>query len=395
MRYLQWNCEEVFTFSKELHNHCYNFDNCKKRIMKYTVLSILSVLFTLNVNSQSSQLSLEDFYSDNYQLLVKTDSIFNTLNDTTKVAQMIMPAIGKYGQTDATIDALVQDQLIGGILLLNGTKSQFAAWTKKYEEQNAQLGSLPFLYSADAEPTLVNRKMKNSTPVQKAVDLTSKDEVVDCAKTISDDLNEVGINYNFAPVVDVSANATVGYRGFGLKEENIIPFSDAFIQQTQSQNIIATAKHFPGHGLVSGDTHKALQVIDGELQELKYYPPLIANNVLSIMIAHIAIENNEEFDTDGLPATTSRIIVNDLLRDSLGFQGLIVTDAMNMGGVVNVPNCYYLAANAGCDILLMPKDARKAHAELLAKYQSSEEFQSRVDLAVKRIIRMKICLGLL
>lgn len=358
----------------------------------------IGILFSIVISSLSlaqEKLTLSDFYSDNYTLYEKTDSIFNTLNNTTKVAQMIMPAIGKHGEEETTIDSLVNEQIVGGILLLNGTKDQYKGWTTKYEKMNASIGNLPFLYSADAEPSLVNRKMKNSTPVSKAVDLTTKDEVIECAETISNDLNEVGVNYNFAPVVDVSKNATVGYRGFGLNEANILPFSEAFIAQTQSQNIIATAKHFPGHGLVSGDTHKALQMIDGELKELKYYPPLIEKNVLSIMIAHIAVKNNDEFGTDGMPATTSRKIVTELLRDSLGFQGLIVTDAMNMGGVVNVPNCYVLAADAGCDILLMPEDARKAHADLLAKYESDAEFKSRVDIAVKRIIRMKLCLGLM
>ena len=83
----------------------------------------------------------------------------------------------------------------------------------------------------------------------------------------------------------MSPNTTVGFRSFGAVPANIIPWSDAFIQETQRNNIIATAKHFPGHGLVTGDTHKALQVIDGEMKEICNYPTLIANGVLSIMVA--------------------------------------------------------------------------------------------------------------
>jgi beta-N-acetylhexosaminidase len=324
----------------------------------------------------------------------KVDSVFSTLDETAIVAQLIMPAIGKYGSPEDTIDALVEKNMIGGLLLLNGTKDQFKGWTTKFETYNKTNNHLPFLYSADAEPTLVNRKMLGSTPVKKAVEIGSLSEVTEVATTISNDLNEAGVNYNFAPVVDVSANKTVGYRGFGSQPENIIPFSQEFVRQTQSQNIVATAKHFPGHGLVSGDTHKALQVIDGELKELKNYPPLIENGVLSIMIAHIAIKNNSEFNTDGLPATTSKKIVTDLLRDSLAFEGLIVTDAMNMGGVVNVPNCYVKAIEAGCDILLMPKEISKAHNEILQEYLENELFKKGVDESAKRIIRMKICLGL-
>src|SRR5690606_29247693 len=120
----------------------------------------------------------------------------------------------------------------------------------------------------------------------------------------------------FAPVLDMSSNATVGYRGFGSNPENITPWSNAFIATTQSHNIIATAKHFPGHGLVSGDTHKALQMIDGELKEVNYYPPTIEAGVTSIMIGHLAVKNNPQFNTEGMPATTSSKIVTDLLRDS-------------------------------------------------------------------------------
>jgi beta-N-acetylhexosaminidase len=306
-----------------------------------------------------------------------------------------MPAVGRYGTTADTIEMLLKDQRIGGVLLLNGTKDEFGAWTKRFNHLNKEVGALPFLYSADAEPSLVNRKMKGSTEVKKAVEIASIEEVQAVAQTISDDLNAVGVNYNFAPVVDVAKNATVGYRGFGSDPLNIVPFCQAFIRTTQQNNIIATAKHFPGHGLVSGDTHKSLQVIDGELKELSNYPPLIQDSVLSIMIAHIAVKNNELYDTEGMPATTSRRIVSDLLRDSLGFNGLIVTDAMNMGGVVNVENAYSKAIAAGCDILLMPVNSFKAHDEILKEYDSNAAFRFGVDASVKRIIRMKIALGLI
>ena len=263
------------------------------------------------------------------------------------------------------------------------------------ENSNKKYGNLPFLYSADAEPSLVNRKITGSTPVKKANELISIDEVKSVAEIISKDLNDIGINYNFSPVVDMSPNKTVGFRSFGAVPANIIPWSDAFIQSTQNKNIIATAKHFPGHGLVSGDTHKALQVIDGEMKEIKNYPELIKNGVLSIMVAHIAVQNNKRFSTDGLPSTCSEKIVTKLLKDSLGFKGLIVTDAMNMGGVVNVPNASSKAVSAGCDIVLMPVDAKKAHSEILELYRSNKDFKNKVDASAKKIIRMKICLGLM
>ena len=338
--------------------------------------------------------SINDYLKENPKLELLTDSIFASLSIKQRVAQLIMPAAGKYGKPHETINGLIKDSLIGGILMLNGTVEQFTTWIQSFNEMNQAQGNLPFLYSADAEPSLVNRKIMGSTPVKKANEIDSIEEVESVTQKISADLNKIGINYNFSPVVDMSPNSTVGYRSFGKNPENIIPWSNQFIQTTQQNNIIATAKHFPGHGLVSGDTHKSLQVINGPLKEIQNYPPLIKNGVLSIMVAHIAIENNEIFSTDGLPSTCSRKVVHDLLRDSLKFDGLIVTDAMNMGGVRNVPNNNTKAIAAGCDILLMPADARKAHGELMIAY-NDDNMKETIDASVRRIIRMKICLGLL
>jgi beta-N-acetylhexosaminidase len=377
--------------------------------MKLPILSILSIGLLFNSCAQAPQkkerkqevvqiqteFELQDFLKENKDLDAAVDKVFASLDDTAIVAQLIMPAVGRLGQEKATIDQHIKDRIIGGVLMLNGTKEGFTSWISDFEKQNATYGNLPFLYSADAEPSLVNRKITGSTIVKKANEMKSIEEVRTCAQTISKDLNDIGINYNFSPVVDMSPNATVGFRSFGAVPANIIPWSGAFIEETQAQGIIATAKHFPGHGLVSGDTHKALQVIDGELKEIQNYPPLIAQGVLSIMVAHIAVQNNAKYNTNGLPSTCSKSIVTDLLKTEMGYKGLIVTDAMNMGGVVAVPEAAYKAVAAGCDIVLMPVDAKKAHTELLLHYRKDAAFKAQVDAAAKKIIRMKIALGLL
>ena len=283
-----------------------------------------------------TEFSLNNFLESNVDLDNKTNLVFNLMDDSSKVAQLLMPAVGRMGLTKLEIDELVKKRMIGGMLMLNGTKEEFKSWIIEFNAINKKKNYLPFLYSADAEPSLINRKIIGSTPVKKAQEVKTIEEAIEVASLISKDLNEIGINYNFAPVIDVSGNTTVGYRGFGEKIENLIPWSTAFVKETQSKNIIATAKHFPGHGLVSGDTHKTLQTINGELKELENYPPLIQSGVLSIMIAHIAITNNKDYDSKGMPATTSDTIVTKLLRNKLNFKGLIVTDAMNMGGVSQI-----------------------------------------------------------
>ncbi len=350
---------------------------------------------TQKINYQpaiSHTFKMEDFLSDNQQLEKDVDSIYNTLTDETKVAQLLMPAVGRLGETNELITQKIKENKIGGVLMLNGTKEEFTRWIKEYNELNPYKNNLPFLFSADAEPSLVNRKITGSTPVIKANEMKTIDEVRKYTNIISKDLNDIGINYNFSPVVDMSPNKTVGFRSFGAIPENIIPWSNAFIQETQKNGIIATAKHFPGHGLVSGDTHKSLQVIDGELKEIKNYPKLIEDGVLSIMVAHIAVQNNPKYDTKGLPSTLSPEIVTDLLRKEYNFKGLIVTDAMNMGGVSSIPNAEVKAIEAGVDIILMPLNVDKAYTSLLKKYTEDKSFKSKVDIAAKRIIRMKLCM---
>ncbi len=336
---------------------------------------------------------LSDFLTENQNLDKDVEKIFTSLDDTAIVSQLLMPAVGRLGQTEATIKDLINRRMIGGVLMLNGTKDGFTKWIKDFNALNIEKGNVPFLYSSDAEPSLVNRKISGSHIVKKANEMKTVEEVSAYADTISMDLKAIGINYNFAPVVDMSPNKTVGFRSFGAVPANIIPWSNAFIQQTQKNGIIATAKHFPGHGLVSGDTHKELQVIDGELKEIKNYPKLIEDGVLSVMIGHLAVKNNPKYDTKGLPSTLSSVIVTDLLRNEMKFKGLIVTDAMNMGGVTAIPNCDVKAVEAGCDIVLMPVDAKKAFVQILKKYRTDANFKKQVDASAKRIIRMKLAVG--
>ncbi len=357
-------------------------------------ITVMNAGGQVTVNYSPEQYQLSDYFSRNEGLGDLVDHVYQEMTPGERVAQLIMPAIGRLGQSEEKIFQWTKEHKIGGVLMLNGSKEQFTSWIDSMNRLNRSTNALPFLYSADAEPSLVNRKITGSAPVKKANEIQSVEEVKSVAETISTDLNAIGINYNFAPVVDMSANGTVGYRGFGADPKNIVPWSDAFVSVTQAHSIIATIKHFPGHGLVSGDTHKSLQVIDGELQELKYYPPLIENNILSVMVGHLAVRNNPQINTNGLPATLSKTIVTDLLRDSLGFQGLIVTDAMNMGGVIKYEGADWKAIAAGCDILLMPVDVDKAHREILTRYESDPEFQRQVEASAKRVIRMKLCLGL-
>ena len=341
----------------------------------------------------SQTYSLKDFYKSDIVLGNKIDSIFNLLNDTSRVGQMIVPAIGRLGKSRDHVLALAKKGWIGGILLLNGTFEEFSKDVKNYDSTMIAKGHLPLIFSADAEPTLVNRKIIGSQKVPYTNTIHSIDSVEIIASIISEDLNKIGINQNYAPVIDASPNKVVSNRSFGLNMDTVISFSNKFINTTQTGNIIATAKHFPGHGYVKGDTHKELIFIDGEMKEVENYIPLIQSGVISIMVAHLAVKNNEEYNTFGLPSTCSRNIVTNLLKDSLGFKGLIVTDALNMGGVASLDNNGLKAAQAGCDQLLMPINEEKVLLNILELIEKDQTFRKEIYNSVKKIIKLKICLG--
>ena len=347
-------------------------------------------------SNASAQPELERFFEEDSLLTVQVDSIYKEMNVSERVGQLIMPAVGKHGKPTEHVVQLIKERKVGGILLLNGDREGFKKMVKSFDKIGSESGALPFLYSADAEPSLIRYKIKNCQPVKKANQLKSSEEVQSCAMTISKELNYIGINYNFAPVVDQGEeNEAITNRSFGYNTDSIWSWSNAFIRTSQQMGVIATAKHFPGHGLVKGDTHEKLVFIDGELKEVDNYKPVIENGVISIMIGHIAIKNNPKYGTNGMPATCSKKIVTDLLKEELNFRGLVVTDAMNMGGVRDIPNCGIKAIEAGCDILLMPVNEAKDIAAIVDKVEKDIAFAARVENAVKKIIRTKICLGLI
>lgn len=366
--------------------------------MKYLLLLLLFLSVWTPIISQDipkrGGFTLDDFFDYDPDLESKVDQVFSGMNDTLIVGQLIVPAVGKHGKETSHVVGLAEKGMLGGVLLLNGNVTSFSNFVHLFDSIADFHGYLKPIYSADAEPTLIRFKIKETTPVPKTNEIKTSEEVTEVAGTISKDLNKIGITQNFAPVIDASPNQTVSNRSFGLNMDTVINFSNLFITETQNNQIVATAKHFPGHGFVKGDTHKQLVYIDGEMKEVRNYVPVIENGVLSIMVAHIAVKNNEEYDTEGLPSTCSRKIVTDLLKGELDFRGLVITDAMNMGGVVSVPQSGLKAIMAGCDQLLMPVKEMQDVYDILNEMQVNEEFRQQVYTSVKKIIRLKICLGI-
>lgn len=340
--------------------------------------------------------SLKSFYGNNPNLAAKVDAIVSKMTKSQIAGQMIIPAAGRWGNSSADIEKAIKAGKIGGLLLLKGEKQEFINLVKKYNDLSAKSGSLPLMYSSDAEPSLFNGKIKNTATVPKTNTLNTVEKSRNAANIIDRELNEIGIQYNYAPDCDLGINkAIIGDRSYGNDTKTVAELSQAFITQSTMDNIVTTAKHFPGHGLVKGDSHLNLVVIDGEMKELDTYKRLIKDSVLSIMVGHIAVKNNEKYHTNGLPSSCSPKIVTKLLREEMGFDGLIITDGMGMGALNAFDNASLQAAMAGCDLILMPTDILGLHKAILEKINKNSDFEKQALLSVNRIIRLKICLGII
>ncbi len=361
--------------------------------MKYFILGLL--FLSSGLIQAQDKYTLEDFFIYNPAIESKINDLIDGMSDTEIAGQLIVAAAGRLGKSDAHIEKLVKEKKVGGILLLNGELEEFKGRVEKLDSITRAVGGLKLSYSADAEPSLIKYKIKNSTPVKKAVDHTSRSEVSETAKIISKDLQYIGITQNYAPVIDIStSNAAIGNRSFGDDQDSVITWSKEFVKVSQEMNIVATVKHFPGHGQVVGDTHHKLVYIDGDMTEVANYQPMIDDGVLSVMVAHIAIKNNPKYNSD-LPATLNKKLVTDLLQKEMGFKGIIITDAMGMGGVKSIDNSCIKAIEAGVDVLLMPVDEFAEVEAIVKKMNEDPEFKSRVIKSARKVLKLKICQGLI
>ncbi len=340
--------------------------------------------------------TITDFYSQDTLLQSKTEAIYEEMDSVERIGQMIVAAAGRLGKPTEVVEKLIAGKMVGGVLLLNGSKSGFKDFVHHFDSLAKASGLVPLVYSADAEPSLINRKIEDTQTVPKTVELTTTHLCDSITQIINKELLEIGIKHNYAPVVDISPdNEAIKNRSFGYEPDSVVKLANVFVKTTQKAGIAATVKHFPGHGLVKGDTHSKLVFIDGELKEAPLYKEFIDQEVLSVMVGHIAVRNNETYNTNGLPSSCSRNIVTDLLRDKMDFKGIIITDAMNMGALKEIDNACLKAVEAGCDIILMPDDEEKLIKDILDKIQTDDVFRQQVETSIKRVIRLKLCLGVI
>lgn len=300
---------------------------------------------------------------------------------------------------------------VGGLIYFSQNMTSWSqtkkmlANTQQYSEKRT---GLPMFLCVDEEGGTVARVGNNSAfSVEKIDDMKIIGESGDVSKalevgeTIGSYLSQLGFNLDFAPVADVltnPANTVVKKRSFGSDAQLVSDMSLAVLEGLNNHGVYGTLKHFPGHGATADDTHDGYAYTDKtkeELMEKEWIPFIngIRQGTDMIMVGHISVPS---ITGDNTPASMSSEIVQDILRDELGFDGLIVTDALNMGAI---GNCYssgqaaVKAIQAGVDLILMPSDFESAYQAVISAVKSGEITKERLRESAERIVQAKLRLN--
>ena len=331
------------------------------------------------------------------------DSIYGNLSLQEKVGQLFMGVVFSSDTQSNTdkIKELIKNQYIGGVIFSKGGPKRQAKLNNEYQAASR----VKLLIGMDAEWGLAMRLDSTyAYPWNMTLGAIQDNDIIEkVGKRIGEHSKRLGVHINFAPVVDINTNPKnpiIGNRSFGEDKDNVTEKSLAFMKGMQSAGVLANAKHFPGHGDTDQDSHKTLPTISFSKEridsiELFPYKRLIRDGLSSVMVAHLNVPSLEsKLD---YPSSLSKVIVSDILKGELGFNGLIFTDALNMKGASNFkePGAIDLAAFlAGNDVLLISEDIPKAHQLLVNAYREGVITEERLSHSVKKILYAKYMVGL-
>lgn len=332
------------------------------------------------------------------------DSVFQTLTPEQKVGQFFMVATfsNRHDQHHYQyIEHLIQTNHIGGLIFFQGGPYRQAVLTNRYQA----LSKVPLLIGIDGEWGLGMRlDSAMGFPKQMSLGAIRDNELIyRMGAEIGRQCQRLGIHINFAPVSDINsnpANPVIGIRSFGESKENVALKASAYMRGLQQTHVIATAKHFPGHGDTNADSHLTLPTVSRsseQMRDIDLYPfrKLIADSLMGVVTGHLHVPVMD--NTPAMAATLSEKIVTELLKKELGFRGLVFTDALNMGGISRSTKAMDInlrALIAGNDILLYPENIREAAQNILNAIQQGVITQEFVDEKVKKILRAKYWAGL-
>jgi beta-N-acetylhexosaminidase len=368
--------------------------------MRLKFFSLFLLLFcAITIQAQTDPLLASD--KDKQQQWV--DSVYKSMTLNEKIGQLFMlPAYSNKNKKHVNfVKKLIKKYHIGSLIFMQGTPTKQATLTNNYQA----LSKVPLLIGIDAEWGL-NMRLQNTYrfPWNMTLGAVQDDNLItQFGKRVGEQCKRLGINLNFAPVVDVNTNPKnpiIGNRSFGQNPQNVSAKALAFMKGIQSEHILTSAKHFPGHGDTSADSHKTLPTVLHskayiDSVDLKPYKELINNGLTGVMVAHLNVPSLVK--TPNLPTSLSKEVVTGLLKKDLGFKGLIFTDALNMKGVANFGKSTTVdlkAFEAGNDVMMFSANIPKAIKKIKKAILKGDVSKSRLESSVKKILKAKYWVGL-
>ena len=371
--------------------------NTLKKLRLLLLLSVPFIIFqTYSFKISNNKNKLYKF--NNKVSFSWADSVYNKMTPDERLGQLFMiAAYPKQGDKNKThISELIKTYKIGGLIFFQGEPVQQAKLTNYYQS----ISKTPIMVAGDYEWGLSMRLGSTVRyPRQMMLGAIRNDILInEFGSEVARQCKRIGININFAPDIDINNNPNnpvINSRSFGEQKNNVARKGTAYMVGLQSNRILATGKHFPGHGDTDVDSHKDLPIIKHSVERLdtlEMYPfkKLIHNGLGGIMIAHLNIPSLDS--SANSVSDLSKPIVTDLLKNKLGYKGLIFTDALGMHGVTKYykPGEIEIAAlRAGVDVLLMPKNVPLAFQKIKEAIKSGKISQKEIDLRCKKILIAK------
>ena len=331
------------------------------------------------------------------------DSLYSGMTLDEKIGQLYMIDVFSSKEKAHTdrIKTLIEEYHIGGVIFSKGGPQRQAKLNNEYQA----LSKVPLLVGMDAEWGLAMRLDSTyAYPWNMTLGAVKDSSLIEkVGYQIGKHAKRLGVHINFAPDIDINTNPEnpiIGNRSFGEDKYNVTSKALAFMRGMRKAGILSCGKHFPGHGDTDTDSHKTLPTIsfsESRIDSVELYPykKLIDENLESVMIAHLNVPSLEF--KDGYPSSISENIVTNLLKDKLGFEGLVFTDALNMKGATNFDKAGEVdlaAFLAGNDILLIPENVPQSFKKIREAYQDSIITEKRLAYSVKKILRAKYKVGL-
>lgn len=344
------------------------------------------------------------------------DSLYNSLTLQEKIGQLFMVQVfsNQDAANKAKIVRLIKNQKIGGVIYSNGGPVRQA----KLNNELQAASKVPLLVGMDAEWGLSMRLDSTyAFPWNMTLGAIKDNRLVEQAgRQIGEHCKRLGVHFNFAPVVDINTNPKnpiIGNRSFGEDRDNVTEKALAFMKGMQSAGVLANAKHFPGHGDTESDSHKTLPSVlfnEKRIDSIELYPyrKLITEGLSSVMVAHLNVPSLEP--REGFPSSLSKHIVTNILKERLGFKGLIFTDALTMKGAADyIKKSSDVSTNntintggeidlmsflAGNDVMLMSENPEKGIAKFVDAFHKGVITEARLAHSVKKILQAKYKVGL-